>query len=470
MLTVTPESVDFGIAGPDDRPRRTITVRDVGSYDPAGCVRSAPTWLQFSIRQGPRDRLAIELQLDPARLSASGRQTASVELDLGGEVRRIRVAVTAAGIKSRASTDAQPDAGATQESAAAVKRSARPAIGTAPLVTVGVVGLAFWEVYSAAAVVLATVPNGQFIALAVVGGVMVIYAGIVLYQVTPPRRQVLDPRTASPAHKRLLAAVDKLWDAAKLPAPKVVVRRKPAPTMYVYGLVPKMSCLYVNQGLLAALQEDAELEAALAHELAHQQRWDTIYMAFLGPILWITATTLGLVFGLFVGISRAGRHGPAPFTTMMMISGLKQAGWMGPVVLLMIVFILVFVVMYAAMAAAAGIGIALFVLACLLKYSQYIEREADLAAARAIGDPDRLLAALARCVDHFPVEMQIIQAFAAKYLEDPEHYALADIVAAVKSGVGVQGCASWRNRHLRTHPPVLERIAHVVKKCGSQIA
>jgi heat shock protein HtpX len=92
----------------------------------------------------------------------------------------------------------------------------------------------------------------------------------------PPAR-IAGPET----EPRLHGIVDRLCVLADLPRPEIVVEEEREPNSWLVGLRRGRSRLYVTRGLLDLL-EPAELEAVVAHELAHLAHRDAAVMTAVG--------------------------------------------------------------------------------------------------------------------------------------------------------------------------------------------
>src|SRR5690606_21572934 len=73
---------------------------------------------------------------------------------------------------------------------------------------------------------------------------------------------------------RLWRTVENLTIATGMPMPKVYIMDDPALNAFATGRDPKHAIVAATSGLLAAL-DDTELEAVMAHELAHVRNYDT---------------------------------------------------------------------------------------------------------------------------------------------------------------------------------------------------
>lgn len=96
------------------------------------------------------------------------------------------------------------------------------------------------------------------------------------------------PREELPPH--LVAFLDKVCRARKIPFPRVGIIDDGNPNAFTYGHYPANARLVLTGGLMEILDED-ELEAVVAHEIGHIAHWDFIVMtlAALVPVLlyWI---------------------------------------------------------------------------------------------------------------------------------------------------------------------------------------
>jgi heat shock protein HtpX len=79
----------------------------------------------------------------------------------------------------------------------------------------------------------------------------------------------------------LHATVERLCVLADLPKPEIVIAPDEQPNSWTVGLSPRRTRLYVTAGLLALLSQ-SELEAVIAHELAHIAHHDAAVMSVVG--------------------------------------------------------------------------------------------------------------------------------------------------------------------------------------------
>lgn len=81
--------------------------------------------------------------------------------------------------------------------------------------------------------------------------------------------------------------VEEVAIAAGLPKPRVAIVDDPAPNAFATGRDPSRAIVAVTSGLLARMNRD-ELQAVVAHEMAHIANRDTLMMS-------IAATTAGMI-------------------------------------------------------------------------------------------------------------------------------------------------------------------------------
>ena len=104
----------------------------------------------------------------------------------------------------------------------------------------------------------------------------------------------------------LVSIVQQLAIKAQLPVPKTYVIENPQPNAFATGRNPENAAVAATTGLLKLLNR-AEIEAVMAHELAHVKNRDTLTMT-------LTATIAGAIsmlaqFGLFFGGNRNNAMG-----------------------------------------------------------------------------------------------------------------------------------------------------------------
>jgi heat shock protein HtpX len=95
------------------------------------------------------------------------------------------------------------------------------------------------------------------------------------------REETRAARSGTYGHPELEAVVTRLCLAADLPKPEVVVSSERQPNSWIVWTGGGHYRLHVTQGLLATL-EPSELEAVVAHELAHVAHRDAAVMTVVG--------------------------------------------------------------------------------------------------------------------------------------------------------------------------------------------
>lgn len=133
----------------------------------------------------------------------------------------------------------------------------------------------------------------------------------------------------------LYRLVQNLALRAQMPMPKVYLVHSHNPNAFATGRNPENAAVAATTGLLAMLNQD-EVEAVMAHELAHVKNHDTLVMTMVATIAG-AISMLGN-FALFFGRDSEGRPNPllaiaamvvAPFAAMivqMAISRTREYG------------------------------------------------------------------------------------------------------------------------------------------------
>jgi heat shock protein HtpX len=213
-------------------------------------------------------------------------------------------------------------------------------------------------------------------------------------------RRLIDAKEADPIrHARLFNLVEALCVNAGVPPPALYVVADAGLNALTMGRSPRHATLVVTEGLLERLNR-VELEAVLAHELAHIKSDD---------ILILTVSVA--LFGILGSPARAAARG--------------GAGAIGGYVLL-------------PFSAVAGFGLQLVV-------GRNREEVADLTAVGLTRYPPALVAALEKMRDTGTL-VRGHGATAHLWLGDPVGPPPADHLA-------------WLSRLFETHPPLEERIA-----------
>lgn len=119
-----------------------------------------------------------------------------------------------------------------------------------------------------------------------------------------------------PEEKVLVNVVEEMAIAASLPRPAIWIVPDPDPNAFATGTDERHANIAVTEGLLQALNRD-ELQAVVAHELAHIKNYDvklmTLLAALVGVLALISQGTRGVMWGtggrVSGGRSSGGRKG-----------------------------------------------------------------------------------------------------------------------------------------------------------------
>jgi heat shock protein HtpX len=115
--------------------------------------------------------------------------------------------------------------------------------------------------------------------------------------------ELIEP--ATPEQKQLVNVVEEMAIASGLPRPKIWVVPDPDPNAFATGRDAATASIAVTEGLLTRLSRD-ELQAVIAHEMAHIQNLDVRLMTLLAGMVGATAL---LSDGLGRMMGRGGRIG-----------------------------------------------------------------------------------------------------------------------------------------------------------------
>lgn len=180
----------------------------------------------------------------------------------------------------------------------------------------------------------------------------------------------------------LHATVTRLSAQLDLPAPTVAVSRTAVPNAFTVGRSPESATVVVTEGLLDRLDDD-ELEAVLAHELAHVKNRDVAVMTlafFLPTLTYFVAIAAYVVLQGVFHVAGGFRH-------------VDDDGAKGLAVA--IVVLTVSAVLTLAVSVAFWVGSFLF----FRLLSRYREYAADRGAASLTGEPLALATALRKLDD-----------------------------------------------------------------------
>lgn len=344
-------------------------------------------------------------------------------------------------------------------------------------------GLLFGSLHSILAEALARKGEDPAGAVAIAVAVAVGYLLVALYRVVPIGGVLLSASASNPGHRQLVDALADVCRLARVHPPRMVLRVDSSPNVCSYGLWPGVCCLYVNQGLLSALTDTQtgavrreELSAVLAHEIAHLMRFDTLLFCLLRPPLWCVNRALGVIHSLFSGFGKgSGCAGVSLLLPLILLFG-GRAGGCGLIGCLATLSALVVlaaltgvVVSYGLAAIIVLLVLCLGVAAICQLYSQHAEKQADLQAAKIIGDGDTVLWALAHTSKACPSEAAIVRQFAAAHLGVTTGFTIIDVIRCLKNGGNPSVGISVRQRLFRSHPLLTERFAFIIRSLGTKV-
>lgn len=216
--------------------------------------------------------------------------------------------------------------------------------------------------------------------------------------------QVTTPEQAPDLH----ALVEKLCVQADLPKPKIAIAETAVPNAFALGRSPQSAVVCATTGLLRTL-EPRELEAVIAHELAHVGNRDVLVMTLAS--FFASVAAMLTQFGLLFGAGR-DRDGAPAFAIVLAVS--------------FVVYVVSFFLM--------------------LALSRYREFAADRGAAIITGKPSALASALMR-----------LDAAIGR-IPDRDLRAVGQLNAFFIVPAGAKGALRTL---VSTHPPIEQRIARL---------
>lgn len=114
--------------------------------------------------------------------------------------------------------------------------------------------------------------------------------------------RVVEPNEEPELH----AMIDRLVQTADLPKPKVAIIKSSVPNAFATGRSPSAAAVAVTTGLMESLDRP-ELEAVLAHELAHIKNRDVAVITIAS--FFATVAQYVLRWGRFASFGRRNRNG-----------------------------------------------------------------------------------------------------------------------------------------------------------------
>jgi heat shock protein HtpX len=257
--------------------------------------------------------------------------------------------------------------------------------------------------------------------------IVVIAAAMALFSYFNSDKVALAASHAKPAdeteYRRYHNLVEGLVIAAGLPKPRLYVVDDPAPNAFATGRNPEHAALAVTTGLLDTMNR-VELEAVLAHELAHVKNYDilvtTVAVIAVGAIALLA--DIGLRFAFWGGLSDSRRDS-------------NNSGGLGPIIALLALALLV-------LAPFAGYA---------MQFAMSRNREylADASGVQLTRYPPGLISALEKLRDNQAVVHHATKATAQMWIERPLEGPHDD---------GKKDARSRFNNLFDTHPPLEDRI------------
>jgi len=213
-------------------------------------------------------------------------------------------------------------------------------------------------------------------------------------------------------YPELHRTVEKLCREADLPLPKIAIMQSPVPNAFATGRSPRHAVVACTDSIMRLLN-NAELEAVLAHELAHVKNRDILTMTMASFIAMIASMIMQSFFfsAMFGGRNREGGGGT-------------------------IIIWIVSIVVYAVSTL------------LILALSRYREFAADRGSAQITKNPKSLISALSKISGR----MDVVPPEAKAKVEA----ANAFFIIPALSGRSFMELLS-------THPPLEKRIANLEK-------
>ncbi|MFA9478894.1 M48 family metallopeptidase [Phycisphaerales bacterium AB-hyl4] len=281
--------------------------------------------------------------------------------------------------------------------------------------------------------------------LALAGGLAVVVVTVAsLWSYYRGGRAMLRASGASKVERdqdlELFNVVEELTLAAGLPMPEVYLIPSKALNAFATGRDPEHAAVAITTGLRAKLTRD-EMQAVMAHELAHVRHYDirlTMMVATLAGLIVMTAATLQRsVFYGSMGRRRHGRMGRHRGGIQLGGGGGGRSGKGGGGLVIVLAVVAVVLMIIAP------------ILARMIQMAVSRQREylADAGAVELTRHPQALASALSKLVaDHTPLK-QANDATAHAYIVNPI--------------LNARHKENWASM-MSTHPPVKDRIDRIL--------
>jgi len=238
--------------------------------------------------------------------------------------------------------------------------------------------------------------------------------------------EIVEP--ATPAQRQLVNVVEEMAIASGIPKPKVYVVPDPDPNAFATGRDAQTASIAVTEGLLEALNRD-ELQAVVAHEMAHIRNLDVRLMTLL-------AGMVGAIALMSDGMGRTlrlGRYGGSSGRSSSSSGGNGKGGG-NPLGLIVLVLWLVTLIVAPVVSQILAMSV-----------SRKREYLADASGAQFTRNPLALAAALQKLAAATAPTRAITRGAAHLCIVDPSPGLLSE-----RSGLLADVLAS--------HPPITQRI------------
>lgn len=275
--------------------------------------------------------------------------------------------------------------------------------------------LVFLGLIAGLSVLIASLAGEVYISLYVILGAL-IYAFIQYFIAS---KMALFMAGAKPIelrdNPRFYRIVENLSITTGLPMPKVYVIDDPSPNAFATGRDPQHAAVAATTGLID-MMNDRELEAVMAHEMAHVGNYDIkVSMIAFGLV---AAISVLCDIGLRIAIRGAGDADDDRASAVLLIVALVAAIF-GPIIAMMV----------------------------QMAVSRNREYLADATAALTTRDPESLASALAKLAGDKTTLRNQNPSMANMYINNP-----------LKK--------SWLAKLTSTHPPIEDRIARLQQMAG----
>jgi heat shock protein HtpX len=225
--------------------------------------------------------------------------------------------------------------------------------------------------------------------------------------------------------RQFVNVVEEMAIASGLPRPKVWIVPDDDPNAFATGSEPKTAHVAVTRGLLTTLNRD-ELQAVVAHEMAHIRNLDVRLMTLLAALVGVIAIISDVTMRTMRFGGGRGRSG----------GGGKKGGG-GALVIVLIVLWLVTVILAPIISRMLALAV-----------SRKREYLADATAAQFTRNPGALAAALEK-IEHADAPTKTIK------------HATAHLCIADPLGRRITSKEGFVADLLATHPPMARRIARL---------